>query len=120
MNRILAFFLAAATAMLLSASTASAQGPADSVKTAVIRVGNLHCNGDMPAIKKRLLNQDGIDEVTFTERNGEASTFTVIYHTAATSEMAIEKAIETTPGCDDPAETPYRVQRGKTPKKKKS
>lgn len=74
---------------------------------------NLHCNNDMPTIKKRLLNQDGVDEVKFTDRNGDASVFTIVYHTAATSRPQIEKAIETTPGCDDKTETPYRVSRKK-------
>jgi copper chaperone CopZ len=97
----------------ISAQTAST----DSVKTAVIKVANLHCNGDMPTIKKRLLNQDGIDEVAFTDREGERSTFTVTYHSSATTEGAIEKAIETTPGCDDQGETPYRVIKERKRKK---
>lgn len=89
----------------------------DSILTAVIRVGNLHCNGDMPTIKKNLLNQEGIDDVTFTERHSESSEFSVKYHSAATSVSAIEKAIESTPGCDAPTETPYKVLH---PKKKKN
>jgi copper chaperone CopZ len=84
---------------------------ADSVKTAVLKVVNLHCDGDMPAIKKQLLNQEGIDDVRFTGRNGTASTFTVTYHSAATNQSQIETAIEATPGCDDQGETPYRIKR---------
>jgi len=106
-------------AILLSSTAASAQTP-DSVKTATIRVGNLHCNGDMPTIKKRLLNQDGVDDVAFTDREGERSTFTVTYHSSATTEAAIERAIETTPGCDDQSETPYRVVRERKRKKEGS
>jgi hypothetical protein len=97
-----------------------AQAQTDSVKTTIVKVGNLHCNGDMPAIKKRLLNQDGIDEVTFTEREGGMSTFTIRYHSVATDQPAIERAIETTPGCDDPSETPYRVKKDRAAKKKRS
>lgn len=95
--------------MLLLAPGAYAQ--ADSLKTAVIKVTNLHCGNDMPTIKKRLLNQDGIDEVTFTDIKGETSTFTITYHTSVTGQGQIEKAIETTPGCDDKRETPYRVKK---------
>lgn len=90
----------------------------DTLKTAVIQVSNLHCNGDMPTIKKRLLNQEGIDEVSFTDREGTLSTFTVSYHTSATNQASIEKAIESTPGCDDQTETPYRVKREKSKKKR--
>jgi copper chaperone CopZ len=118
MKHILTSLLVAILATFLSSSRAFAQTP-DSVKTATIKVGNLHCNGDMPTIKKRLLNQDGIDDVAFTDREGEVSTFTVKYHTSVTDEPAIHKAIETTPGCDDKSETPYRVQREHRASKKK-
>lgn len=113
------FFLLSAFAATLFPQSITAQ-TADSVKTATIRVGNLHCNGDMPTIKKRLLNQEGIDEVSFTERNGEVSTFTVTYHSSVTTPAGLEKTIESTPGCDDESETPYRVQRERGSKKKKS
>ncbi len=103
-------FFALCCASLFFNNDASAQ-VSDSVKTAVVKVVNLHCDGDMPAIRKQLLNQDGIDEVSFTGRNGSAATFTVTYHSAATTQPAIEAAIEKTPGCDDQGETPYRVRR---------
>ena len=72
----------------------------------------------MPTIKKRLLNQDGIDEVVFTDRRDEHSTFTVTYHSSAITQAAIEKAVESTPGCDDPSEKPYRVTKERPRKKK--
>lgn len=90
----------------------------DSVRTATLKVINLHCDGDMPAIKKQLLNQDGIDDVRFTGRSGTAATFTISYHSAATSQEQIETAIESTPGCDDQGETPYRVKRERTKTKR--
>jgi hypothetical protein len=65
----------------------------------------------MPTIKKRLLNQDGIDEVAFTDISGETSVFTITYHTSVTSREQIEKTIESTPGCDNKNETPYKVKR---------
>jgi len=119
MKHILASILVAIAVTFLTASAASAQAP-DSIKTATIRVANLHCNGDMPTIKKQLLNQDGIDDVAFTERDGEVSVFTVTYHSSVTNPASIESAIERTPGCDDKSETPYRVQRERGSKKKKS
>lgn len=106
--------------LLCISSAATAQTAPDSVKTAVIKVGNLTCNGDMPTIKKQLLNQDGIEEVSFTARAGETSVFTITFHSAATTQAQIEKAIETTPGCDDQSETPYRVKREGAGKRKKS
>lgn len=113
------FFAFSAIILAFLSGTAVSAQSADSVKTAVIKVNNLHCNGDMPAIKKRLLNQDGIDDVAFTDRNEEMSTFTVKYHSSVVSEAAIEKTVETTPGCDDQSETPYRVVKERPRKKKK-
>ena len=119
MKSILALFLAF-TAILFSPGAFAQTTAIDSVKTAVIKVSNLHCDNDMPTIKKRLLNQDGIDEVAFTDRSNELSTFTITYHSSATTQAAIEKAVESTPGCDDQSETPYRVVKERPRKKKKS
>ncbi len=102
-------------ALFFSFSSVRAQSAAadPQIKTIVVPVVNLHCNGDMPTIKARLLNQEGIMEVEFTDRKRDLSTFTVQYHSAATTAEAVEKAIESTPGCDAPEETPYRVKRSK-------
>lgn len=103
----------------IRAGSSQAQNAADSLLKITVKVGNLHCSNDMPTIKKRLLNQDGIEEVSFTEISGESSVFTISYHSSATGPVQIEKAIESTPGCDDPADTPYQVKKEKTTKKKK-
>lgn len=103
--------------LLCACVSGTSLAQADTAKTITLKVTNLHCNNDMPTIKKRLLNADGIDKVSFTDIFGETSTFTIVYHTAATSQEQIEKAIESTPGCDDVGETPYRVKRDKNRKK---
>lgn len=99
--------------MLSITFAATAQSAVDSLKKVEIKVINLHCNNDMPTIKKRLLNQEGIDEVLFTDIVGDYSLFTVSYHTSVTSQTLIEKTIESTPGCDNKDETPYKVKRKK-------
>jgi copper chaperone CopZ len=115
MKKIIACAAAIVVAALIN--TASAQtSTTDSVKKISIKVSNLHCNNDMPTIKKRLLNQEGIDEVTFTNIARECSMFTVAYHTSVTSQAQIEKTIESTPGCDDKSEMPYRVRKDKKSK----
>lgn len=113
------FSLIAAIAALFCINATFAQTSTDTLKTATIKVTNVHCNGDMPTIKKRLLNQDGVDEVSFTDRNGTSSVFTVKYHTAATTQEQIEKQIEATPGCDDKSSTPYRVKKERSNKKER-
>jgi len=105
--------------LLCAFASGTAFAQADTAKTVIIKVTNLHCGNDMPTIKKRLLNADGIDEVSFTNISGETSTFTIVYHTAVTSQEQIEKTIEGTPGCDNKDETPYRVKRDKNRKKER-
>jgi copper chaperone CopZ len=113
MKQIISFV--AAIAACSYTHTATAQQP-DTLKTATLQVINLHCANDMPTIKKRLLNQDGIDDVTFTPLRYESSSFTIHYHTAVTTALQIEKLIETTPSCDDPNEYPYRVAKARKTK----
>lgn len=103
--------MAMAIAFIFFAPTAKAQAVADTAKKITLKVTNLHCGNDMPTIKKRLLNQDGIDEVAFTDILGETSVFTITYHTSVTTQQKIEQLVESTPGCDDKNETPYRVKR---------
>lgn len=113
MNNKIIVLIAAAIISYAAPRAAAQTGAADTVKKIQIKVTNLHCGNDMPTIKKQLLNQEGIDEVSFTELSGETSVFTIAYHTAATSQEQIEKAVESTPGCDNKNETPYRVKRKK-------
>lgn len=108
MKKIFLFCLLLTGSLFLS-QTSSAQA-ADTLKTVTIEVSNLHCDGDMPTIKKQLLNGEGIDDVTFTDRKKLASSFTITYHTAATSPEKVKAAIENTAGCDAPDEKPYRVK----------
>lgn len=109
--------IAAITAFFFISLSTSAQTP-DSLKVATIKVRNLHCNNDMPTIKKQLLNQEGIEEVSFTPIDGDQSTFTISYHSSASSQPQIEQAIEATPGCDDPSSKPYKVKKDSSRKKK--
>jgi copper chaperone CopZ len=113
MKKLICSILMAAAAMLITL-TAAAQIATDSVIKIEIKVVNLHCGNDMPTIKKRLLNQEGVDEVKFTDLASESSLFTITYHTSVTSRQQIEQAIESTPGCDNKNETPYKVKRKKT------
>ncbi|MET6996769.1 heavy-metal-associated domain-containing protein [Chitinophaga defluvii] len=121
MKKIFASIIALMAIVTIAFPTAAqSKESTDGVKKVVIKVGNLHCNNDMPTIKKQLLNQDGVEEVAFTAIAGASSIFTITYHGAATSQEQIEKAIEATPGCDDKSTTPYKVKKEASGKKKKS
>ena len=92
---------------------AAAQTADNNSLTTEIKVTNLTCNGDMPTIKKQLLNQDGITAVNFTERKNGSSTFSIAYQKDVADKKGIIKIIETTPGCDDKTSTPYKVKKEK-------
>lgn len=113
MKHIFSCIIAALIATCSTGSATAQTAIADTIHTIEIKVANLHCNNDMPTIKKRLLDQEGIDEVRFTSIKGECSVFTVIYHSSATTQQKIERAIEATPGCDDNTGTPYKVKHKK-------
>lgn len=113
MNRLSYTLILFFAAIFFSLNAQAQTKQTDSVQSVHIKVGNLTCNGDMPTIKKQLLNQEGIDEVSFTPRANGMSSFTILFHAGVTNKKAIEKVIETTPGCDDKSTTPYRVKKGK-------
>ena len=49
---------------------------------------------------------------------GRLNTGKGVMDEAAARDVLLVKAIETTPGCDDPADAPYRVVKEKVRKKK--
>ncbi len=101
------------------ASNTKAQTVKDSVLTIQVKVGGIGCGGDMSIIKKKLINQEGIDEVTFTDKKGDASTFTVTYHSSIVTENKIRELIESAPCCDNPNEFPYKAKTMVTKPQKK-
>ena len=86
------------------------QTKADTVKTATIKIGGIACNMDMPIIKKKLLNQEGVDEATYSEAKSGSVIFTVKYHSSIITEKKIREVIEAAPSCDNPNELPYKVK----------
>ncbi len=106
-------------AMLATCKLGNAQNSKDSVLIIKVNVGGIGCGGDMGIIKKKLINQEGIDEVTFTDKKGDASTFTVTYHSSIITEKKIREVIESAPCCDNPNEFPYKAKTVVTKPQKK-
>ena len=82
----------------------------DTIKVATISVKGISCAMDLPIIKKKLINQEGVDEVTFSDVKNTQVLFTVSYHPSLITELQIKTAIEAAPSCDRPKETPYKVK----------
>jgi copper chaperone CopZ len=88
----------------------SAQANQDEVKVVTVKVSGVCCNGDLATLKKKLVNQEGIDEVSADDAKKEATNIKVKYHTAIISEEKIRSLIEKTEGCEKPGELPYKVK----------
>lgn len=88
----------------------TAQVIADSIKTAEINIKGITCTGDMPVIKKKLINSEGIDEVVFSEVKSGSVLFTIKYHTSFITEKKICEIIESAPSCDNPGIYPYKAK----------
>ncbi|GEP97743.1 heavy-metal-associated domain-containing protein [Chitinophaga cymbidii] len=109
-------FLIVAICLFFAAPSAFAQFKASEPQKALVQVVNLTCDGDMPTIKKQLINQDGIESVEFTKRASGSSSFTILFNRDVISLDQIHKTIEKTPGCDDKTTMPYRVKKDKKAK----
>ncbi|MFY8091453.1 MAG: hypothetical protein ACOVMI_09380 [Chitinophagaceae bacterium] len=96
--------------IVFKTSTLKAQATVDSVKTAIVKVSGIHCEGDMPEIKELLINKEGIDDVLFTSLKNGSSNFTIIYHTSVLKETQFKAIIEKIPSCSNAKVFPYKVK----------
>lgn len=95
---------------VLISDSVKAQAVNDTLKSLTIKVSGISCNGDMPLIKKKLINQEGIEDVSYTDASNGKVTFTILYHSIATTEEKIKQFIESAPSCDDPNTFPYKTK----------
>lgn len=86
------------------------QNPKDTLKTISVKITGITCEGDLPIIKKKLINQPGVDEVTYEKAKTDTVNFVIKYHTSAIDEKKIRKTIEAAPSCDYPGVFPYKVK----------
>ena len=96
--------------LIITFTATAAFGQGDAYLSANFKVSGSTCSGDMPVIKKKLINQEGIDEVSFTDAKNGIVTFTVKYHSSVITEKRIREIIESAPSCDRPDEYPYKAK----------
>lgn len=116
MKTIISIIIVFATLGLTNTVKAQAN---DTLKIATIKIKGISCSMDLPIIKKKLVNEDGIDDITYSEVKSDAVIFTVKYHTSIITEKQIRTAIENAPACDNPNEKPYKVKSFKAEPEKK-
>jgi copper chaperone CopZ len=87
-----------------------AQVPEDSVRVADVRISGITCAGDLPIIRKQLVNAEGVDAVAFSPIEKQESVARITYHPALIGEKDLLRLVERAPSCDAPDEFPYRAK----------
>ena len=82
------------------------------VKTIKIKVTGITCSGDCKDIQKEVSKIPGVVEFKQVGKPSATSVFEINFDPATVSEKDIRKAVESTPGCKNPDDRPYKVKQG--------
>lgn len=100
-------------AFLLTAATANAQTapatPNKDFKTITLKVKGVTCAGDLKDISASVEKLEGVISCKAL-KGGPTSSFEVTFNPAIVSEATIHAAVESTAGCENPADRPYKVK----------
>ncbi|MBT8219602.1 MAG: hypothetical protein KJP00_07250 [Bacteroidia bacterium] len=89
--------------------TTSTEQAVSSIKTSSIKVKGVGCSADIKSISNNVKALKGVSNCEI-EKKGAVSTFVVTFDTALVSEEDIYTAIESTGGCKNPNDRPYKVK----------
>lgn len=78
--------------------------------TVTLKVGGVTCGHDLKTLSERLKSFDGVYNCETVGKRGVKTNFKIDYNPAVISEKDIRLAFETTPGCKDPNDRPYKVK----------
>ena len=88
------------------------QATAQNLQTIKLKVSGITCSGDCKDIQKVVSKMNGVTSCKQVCKPTATSVFEVIFNPAIVTEKEIRKAVEDTPGCDNPDEKPYKVKQG--------
>jgi copper chaperone CopZ len=99
-----------------TAQTAKALAQTDTatqnLKKLKFKVSGITCSGDCKDIEKVVSEINGVTECKTVSKPTATTVFEVTFNPTIVSESEIKKAVEGTPGCDDPNERPYKYKKG--------
>ena len=101
--------LAFAANNTISAQTVSTTDQTTTIKTSSIKVKGVGCSADVKSISTNVQALKGVRNCEIGKK-GAVSTFVVTFDTAVVSEKEIYTAIESTGGCKNPNDRPYKVK----------
>lgn len=104
---IVALVFVANTAV--SAQTTGTDDHTTTIKISSIKVKGVGCSADIKSISSNVQALKGVSNCEIGKK-GAVSTFVVTFDTAVVSEKEIYTAIESTGGCKNPNDRPYKVK----------
>jgi copper chaperone CopZ len=111
----LIFVLTCISAVSAFAQTSTEQSqPAQNsaVQKIKLKVSGITCSGDCKDIEKAVGKINGVSTVKMLSKPSATSVFEVSFNPAVVTEKEIRKAVEATPGCENPNDRPYKVKQG--------
>jgi copper chaperone CopZ len=81
----------------------------DSIKTITVKVKGVTCAGDLKTIATNVEKLSGVTQCK-TGKMGATSSFDVSYNPLKVNIKDINAAIESTGGCENPNDRPYKVK----------
>lgn len=109
---VFAFSVIATVSCTAQTSKEQPQTAAQTQQTIKLKVSGITCTGDCKDIQKVVSKMNGVTSCKQVGKPTATSVFEVIFNPAVITEKEIRKAVEDTPGCDNPDEKPYKVKQG--------
>jgi len=101
-------FVLACIALMASTNIAFSQ-TTDSTQTLSLKVKGITCSTDLKTISSNVEKLKGVSSCK-AGKMGTTSSFLVIFNPTIVSEKEISTAIESTGGCENPNDRPYKVK----------
>lgn len=83
-----------------------------SVQKIKLKVSGITCSGDCKDIEKSVSKINGVSAVKMVSKPSATSVFEISFNPAVITEKEIRTAVESTPGCENPNDRPYKVKQG--------
>ena len=92
------------------ADKAPTQQAPQTKQTIKVKVSGITCAGDSKDIQNSVEKVNGIIECKPVGKASATSVFEITFNPAVITEKEIRKAVEATPGCENPDDRPYKVK----------
>lgn len=113
----IAYLLIACTISLTSAfaqtsttNTQTVEQTEQETTSITLKVSGVTCGHDLKTLSERLKSFNGVYNCETVGKRGVKTNFKVDYNPTVITEKDIRKAFESTPGCSDPNDLPYKVK----------